>query len=114
MLTGATTTKNERVAESIEVISREIKALGQDGPTLEELDKAKRYLTGSYALRFDTSSKIAGQLVFLQTVGFDVGQLDRRNVDIEAVTMADARRAAARLFGDGKLLVSIAGRPQGL
>lgn len=114
LLTGATTTKNERVAESLEVISREIKALGQDGPTAEELDKAKRYLTGSYALRFDTSSKIAGQLVFLQIAGFDVTQLDRRNVEIEAVTMADAQRAAARLFGDGKLLVAIAGRPQGL
>ncbi len=114
MMMGATTTKNERVAESIEVISHEIRALGQDGPTAEELEKAKRYLTGSYALRFDTSSKIAGQLVFLQTAGFSVSQLDTRNAEIEAVTMADAQRAAARLFGDGKLLVAIAGRPQGL
>lgn len=114
MLMGATTTKNERVAESIEVISQEIRALGQEGPTAEELAKAKRYLTGSYALRFDTSSKIAGQLVFLQSAGFGVGQLDTRNAEIEAVTMADAQRAAARLFGDGKLLVAIAGRPKGL
>lgn len=114
MLMGATTTKNERVAESVEVISHEIRALGQDGPTTQELEKAKRYLTGSYALRFDTSSKIAGQLVFLQTAGFGVGQLDSRNAEIEAVTLADAQRAAARLFGDGKLLVAIAGRPQGL
>ena len=33
---------------------------------------------------------------------------------IDAVTLDDAQRVAKRLFGDGELLVSIAGRPQGL
>ena len=31
--------------------------------TQEDLDNAQSYLTGSYALRFDTSSKIASQLL---------------------------------------------------
>jgi zinc protease len=30
------------------------------------------------------------------------------------VTLEDARRAAQRLLGDGKLLVAIAGRPKGI
>ncbi len=114
MLSGGTSTKNERAAESMSVIESEIASLATIGPTEEELDKAKKYLIGSYALRFDTSTKIAGHLVHLQTDGFDVAYLDERNKLIAAVTMEDAKRAAGRLFGDGKLLVAVAGRPEGM
>ncbi|MBL8589399.1 MAG: insulinase family protein [Methylobacteriaceae bacterium] len=111
---GATSTKNERAAESLSVIESEIAGLAEDGPTDDELAKAKSYLTGSYALRFDSSTKIAGQLVQLQIDGFDVDYLDRRNALIEAVTMDDAKRVAKRLFGAGQLLVAVAGRPEGI
>ena len=114
MLTGGTSTKNERAAESMAVIESEIASLATDGPTEEELVKAKKYLIGSYALRFDTSTKIAGQLAHLQTEGFGVEYLDERNRLVAAVTMNDATRAAKRLFGDGKLLVAVAGKPEGM
>ncbi len=114
MLTGGTSTKNERAAESMSVIESEIMSLAELGPTEEELDKAKKYLIGSYALRFDTSTKIANQLLHLQTEDFGVDYLDERNRLIAAVTMEDAKRAAKRLFGDGKLLVTVAGRPEGM
>ncbi|ACK51781.1 peptidase M16 domain protein [Methylocella silvestris BL2] len=114
MLYGGTSTKNERAAESMAVIEAEIRNLSEVGPTEEELDKAKKYLIGSYALRFDTSTKIASQLLHLQTDGFDVDQLDERNRRIAAATMEDAKRAAKRLFGDASLLVAVAGRPVGM
>lgn len=114
MLIGGTSTKNERVRESLEVIEHEIAELAANGPTEDELDKARKYLTGSYALRFDTSTKIASQLVNLQLDDFEPSYLDERNAKIEAVTLEDAKRVAERLLGDGKLLVAIAGRPQGL
>jgi zinc protease len=114
MLLGGTSTKNERAAESMQVIEAEIASLAADGPSEEELEKAKNYLIGSYALRFDTSTKIAGHLAHLQLDGFGVEFLDARNAKIAAVEMADAKRAAARLFGDGKLLVAVAGRPEGM
>lgn len=112
MFYGGTSTKNERAAESMAVIEKEILSLSDFGPTEEELAKAKKYLTGSYALRFDTSTKIAGQLVNLQTEGFGVEYLDERNKLIAAVTMEDAIRASKRLFGDSKLLVTVAGNPE--
>jgi zinc protease len=114
MFYGGTSTKNERVAESMALIEKEISSLSDFGPTEEELDKAKKYLTGSYALRFDTSTKIAGQLVSLQSEGFGVEYLDERNRLIAAVTMEDAKRASKRLFGDSKLLVTVAGNPKRL
>jgi zinc protease len=114
MLSGGTSTKNERAAESIQVIQDEIRKLSDNGITPEELDKAQKYLIGSYALRFDTSRKIAGHLVSLQLDGYDVNRLDERNKLIAAVTMEDASRAAKRLLGNGDLLVTIAGKPVGL
>ncbi|WP_294539948.1 pitrilysin family protein [uncultured Rhodoblastus sp.] len=113
-LIGATSTKNERAGESLGVIEAECARLAAEGPTADELEKAKKFLTGSYALRFDTSTKIAGHLLHLQREGFDAGYLDRRNSEVEAVTLEDANRVAKRLIGDARLLVAIVGRPEGL
>ena len=96
------------------MIAAEILDLSRNGPTEEELDKGKKYLVGSYPLRFDTSAKIAGQLVHIQMDGFGPEWLIERNRLIQAVTMEDARRVAKRVFGDGKMSVSIVGRPVGL
>jgi zinc protease len=112
-LTGGTSTKNERALESLDIITSEIRQLAESGPSEEELDKAKKYLIGSYALRFDSSTKIAAQLVDLQNEGLSVAWLDDRNKMIAAVTHAEATRVAKRLLGDGELLVAIAGRPAG-
>jgi zinc protease len=113
-LIGSTSTKNERASESLSVIETEFARIAKEGPTADELEKAKKFLIGSYALRFDTSTKIAGHLLQLQREGFDAGYLDRRNAEVEAVTLDDARRVAQRLIGDGKLLVAIVGRPEGV
>lgn len=114
MLLGGNSTKNERAGESLKVIEEQFRLLADEGPTDEELDKAKKYLIGSYALRFDTSTKIAGQLVNIQLDGFDPSYLDERNKKIAAVGPEDARRAAKRLLGDGSLLVAVAGKPEGM
>jgi zinc protease len=112
-LQGGTTTKNERARESLEVIRGEILDMAKNVVSEEELDKGKRYLIGSYPLRFDTSTKIAGQLVQMQLDGYGTEWLVERNERIRAVTLADARRAAERLFGDGALSVVMVGRPVG-
>jgi zinc protease len=111
---GGTSTKNERAAESLAIIEQEIHALATEGPTADEIELAKKYLIGSYALNFDTSTKIAGQLVRIQMEELGIDYMDRRNEQVAAVTLDDARRTARRLYGEGKLLVAVAGRPVGL
>jgi zinc protease len=113
-LHGGTSTKNERAKESLDVIVAEILDLSRNGPTQDELLKGKKYLVGSYPLRFDTSAKIAGQLVHIQMEGFGPEWLTERNRLIEAVTMEDARRVAKRLFEDGAMSVSVVGRPESI
>lgn len=111
---GGTATKNERAAESIEVIRGEMKTLAANGPTAEELDAAISFITGSYPLRFDTSSKIAGEYLRVALNGDGPEFVKKRNGFYHAVTLEDAARAARRLYGDGRLLVAMAGRPAGV
>lgn len=114
MLLGAAATKNERAGEALALIEDVVRRFADEGPTEDELDKARKYLIGSYPLRFDTSTKIASQLVNLQTDGFEPSYLDERNGRIAAVGLEDCKRAAKKLLGDGKLLVTVVGRPAGL
>ncbi|MGD1036590.1 MAG: pitrilysin family protein [Roseiarcus sp.] len=110
-LYGGTTTKNERANESLEVIGGQILDMAHGGLSEDELEKGKKYLVGSYPLRFDSSAKIAGQLVQIQLEGHGPTWLVERNLQVAAVTMADARRTAERVFGDGALSVVLVGRP---
>jgi zinc protease len=111
---GGVATKNEAVAQSLDVIRAELKRIAAEGPTEKELADTKSYLTGSFALRFDTNSNIASQLLWMMVEGLGYGYADRRNAEIEAVTIEDVRRAAKRLFDGEDLLVTVVGRPKGV
>lgn len=113
-LVGGTSTRNDRVAEALVVIREEMAKLASEGPSEHEVEEAKRYIIGSYPLRFDTSPKIAGELLGLAIRGDTPDFLRERNSRFAAVTLADVKRVAGRLFGDGRLLVQAVGRPVGL
>jgi zinc protease len=112
MLLGGTGTRAERAGEAVDLIEQEIKQLAETGPTEEELERTKSFLKGSYALGFDTSTKIAGQLVQIQLDDLGIDYIDRRGSMIDAVSLDDTRRVAKRLLNG--LLVTVVGRPQGM
>src|SRR6185312_113626 len=114
ILLGSVATKNASMAESLDIIRKEMKKMAENGPTQADLDAAKSYLTGSYALRFDTNSKIASQLLGLMQEGFGPDYVENRNKMIEAVTLADAKRVAARLLKPENLIVTVVGQPAGM
>jgi zinc protease len=113
LITGNTATRADRTADTLEIIDREMKNLAENGPTEEELAKTKSFLKGSYGLYFDTSTKIAAQLVQIQIDKLGIDYINRRNGMIDAVTRAEAQRVAKRLL-DGQMLVTVVGKPQGV
>ncbi len=110
---GGTATRAERATETLDIVQKEIARLADNGPTADELAKAKSFLNGSFPLNLDTSGKIAALLVQLQVDNLGIDYFTRRSKMIDAVTLADARRVAKRLLGGG-LLVTVVGRPDGL
>lgn len=111
---GSVATANERVAKSLELIRQEWKRMAEGGLSAEELDAAKRYLTGAYALRFDSNAKIARYLVGAQEAELGIDYIDRRNGLVDAVTLEDISRVAERLLHEDRLFVVVVGKPDGL
>ena len=111
---GGVATKNEEVGRSLDLIRSELKRMSDDGPSPTELDNAKSYLTGSFALRFDTNAKIANQLLGFLFEGYGMDYIDKRNELITAVTLDDVKRVAKRLLKADELIVTVVGKPQGL
>lgn len=110
LFAGSTATRADRAEETVETLDREIRRMGEDGPSQKELDEAKSYLKGSQMLALDTSSKIAAAMVQYQLDGLPIDYIEIRNGLVEAVSLEDARRAAKRLWGSG-LLTVVVGRP---
>lgn len=111
---GAVATRNDKAAESLSLIEAEIGRLVADGPTDAELKSAKSYITGSFALGFDSSTKIASRLTQMQLDNLGIDYIDRRNSLVDAVTLEDVNRISRRLFAGKKPCVVAVGRPVGL
>jgi zinc protease len=114
VLMGSVATVNARMGESKTVIEDVIGRMAAQGVTEDELNDAKTYLTGSYALNFDTSGAIAGQLVGIQHYGLGLDYIDRRNDMVNAVTLDDVNRVARNLLKPESLFWVIVGKPEGL
>ena len=109
LFVAGTATRSDRAAQALDVIQQEIAKMSKDGPTAQELAEAKSYLEGSFALRFDTSSKIASQLVQMQVDDLGIDYIIKRNSLIEAVTMEDMKRVSKRIL-DAPMFTVVVGR----
>lgn len=113
-LGGSVASANATIGEAISVVKDEWKRMAEDGITELELEKAKKYLTGSYALRFDGNAKIARMMVGMQLDGFVPEYINVRNERINAVTVEDVARVARTHMQPDDLRFLIVGRPEGV
>jgi zinc protease len=84
----------------------------REGPNASQFENAKRYLTGSFLLDFDTNAKVASSLLSIWVDGERPDYLQRRNQKINAVTLADVKRVAREVLNTQALIVTIVGKPQ--
>ncbi|MCM0018834.1 MAG: insulinase family protein [Tagaea sp.] len=114
VIQGSFSSENGRIARAMDIVREEWTAMGARGLSAEELQGAKDYLTGSFPLQLDRSDRIARLLVNSRLDGRGLDWFDERQRRIEAVTLAQANAAARRLFDPARLLVVLAGEPQGI
>ena len=111
---GGLGTANAAVGQAVEVVREQLARIAAGEISQAALDDAKTYLTGSFPLRLTSNDAIAGTLVAMQVDDLGLDYLERRNDYIEAVTLEDVRRVAARLYHPERLLVVVVGEPEGL
>ncbi len=108
---GGFATRNEEAGAALEVLRATLEDFAQNGPTDEEMEDAKRYITGSFVLNLGSNADIASYLVTMQLYDLGRDYLDRRNAIMNAVRKEDVTRVAKRLTAPDKLLVIMVGEP---
>ncbi|MEL6961265.1 MAG: pitrilysin family protein [Pseudomonadota bacterium] len=111
---GGLGTSNATVSEALGLVQSEIRRMAEGDVSEQELADAKTYLTGSFPLRLTSNDRIAALLVSMQVHNLGPDYLANRNGFIEAVTLEDLRRVAARLYDPDGLLTVVVGDPPDL
>lgn len=108
---GGLGTSNASVAEALDVVQQELQRMATGDVSQTELDDAKTYLTGSFPLRLTSNDRIAVLLVSMQVNELGPRYLEERNSLIEAITLDDVKRVAARLYDPASLFTVVVGNP---
>lgn len=114
LLMGSVATRNEKLAQSLEIIGQQWDRMREVGPSETEIADAKTYLIGSFPLQFESTTSVAGLMIALQREHLGLDYLSRRDGLIANVTQDDVKRVAARLLDAKMLSYVVVGHPQGL
>lgn len=97
-------------AQAVASIVEEIRRFRAEGPQQDELADAREFLTGSLALRLETTAGIAQALAEIELFGLGLDFIERYPALIYAISGDDIRRAAER-FPPAAYAVATAGPP---
>lgn len=111
---GYLTTSNETAAEALKVVKDVLRDMRDHGPSAQELALAKTYLTGGYALRFDSNSSIASALLAMQLQNYPVTHIETRNDRVMAVTLEQVKEQSRNLLDPDKMIFTLVGKPVGM
>ena len=101
-------TKNASANDALARACAEIERIRREPVSDDELAGAKLYLTGSFPLRLDTTTKIVGFLTQVQFFNLGADYADTYAQRINAVSKDDVLRVAQRyLHPDQLLLVAV-------
>jgi zinc protease len=102
-------TRNDQTAEAHRLMQKVLSEFVAHGPTAEELDAARKNITGGFPLRIASNSKIASYIAMIGFYGLPLDYLDRFNERVEAVTLEQIRDAFQRRVAPDKMLTVIVG-----
>ncbi|HEX9810535.1 MAG TPA: pitrilysin family protein [Burkholderiales bacterium] len=89
-------TRNAQRDKAIAVAEEVLGDYVKNGPTAQELEAAKRNLTGGFPLRLDSNKKLAENLAFIGFYGLPLTYFDDFVARVDAVTIEQIRAAFKR------------------
>ena len=112
LVLGGFSTKNENMGTALSVVKDVLARTVRNGPTQFQFDNAKRFLSGSFLLDFDTNAKVANSLLRIWLRGEKPAYVLTRNQRINGVTLPDVKRVAEEVLRADRLVVTIVGMPK--
>jgi len=107
-------TKNEQASEAMTVMRDTLRRYLADGPTAEELDAAKRNITGGFPLDIASNKKIVDYIAMMGFYDYPLDWLDTLVAKVEAVTVEQVRDAFARRLQPDRLAAVVVGGAGGV
>lgn len=102
-------TKNESARIAIDEALKEMERIRKEPVSDKELEDAKAYLTGSFPLRLDTNSKIAGMLTAFEFFNLGLDYPDRYPKIINALTKEQIMKAAQKYLNPDSYILVVVG-----
>ena len=102
-------TRADQSEMSLQLLRENIGAYIENGPSAEELDAAKKNITGGFPLRIDSNRDILGYVGVIGFYGLPLDYLDVFNSKIEAVTVAQIKDAFHRRLDLNKMITVTVG-----
>ena len=102
-------TNPENVDRTITALIEQVKRLHDEGPTNEEMEAAKGYLTGIFPVRLETNAGVAGQLLSAELYGLGLDYIERYPSIVRNITTAQAAAAARKYLNPQNYVLVIAG-----
>ena len=99
--------KAEKADSAIQIVLDEMKKMVKTQPTMEELNKAKAFIIGSFYLETETAEQIAWKIQEIIVHNLPKNYLLDFSKHIENVTPADVQEAAKEIIDLNKLSISI-------
>jgi len=103
-------TRNDQAEEALSVVRDTLKTFIDKGPSAEELDSAKKNITGGFPLRISSNKKILGYIGMIGFYGLPLDYLDTFNDKIQAITPAEVQDAFQRRVDPGKMITVLVGK----
>lgn len=102
----------ENVQAATDAILDEIKRIGQEPVSEEELADTKAFLIGSLPLRLEAKESIAAQIAHMQVYELGLDYLQHYPQQIEAVTAQDVIDVTNKYLNPDAYVISVAGPPE--
>lgn len=102
-------TKNQSADEALAVLRQVLAEFVEKGPSQEDLNAAKKNLTGGFALRIASNGKIVENLASIGFYGLPLNYLDKFISNVESVTLAQVKDAFKRRINPEKMVTVVVG-----
>lgn len=102
-------TRNDKADEALQVLRDTLSAFVTNGPSEKELKAAKQNITGGFALRLDSNSKLLDHLALIGFYNLPLDYLDTYTRRVEQVTLAQIKDAFQRRIKPEQMVTVIVG-----
>lgn len=102
-------TKNDQAKEALDVVQNTLSDFISQGPSAAELTAAKQNITGGFALRLDSNSKIAGYITMIGFYNLPLDYLNTFKESINAISIEQIKEAYSRRIHADKMVTILVG-----